>query len=290
MPKRVVVYIQAQKYTLGKEQKVSTSKGIRYRLIIIDDETLEKLRSLRISKRAIFAIASLVVLGISILTASLIYLTPLKTTVPGYAEFENNPEFQEISRQVDRMSTAMEAQSSYIAQLQQLISGTPAEILDSISAADDLDLGILNDYEDYEQVDNQSPTTQSSRPISINEILFIKPVQGTISADFLESREHLGIDIVCPLNSPVKSTLPGYVIVADWTMKTGHTIGVQHSDGLVSFYKHNNALLKHVGDYVLGGEVIAMTGNTGDLTDGPHLHFELWRSGKPIDPSRYISW
>jgi len=275
---------------LGKEQKVDNSKGGRYRLIIIDDETLEKLRSMRISKRMILLTLFLGVLGIAAITAGLIYFTPIKTTVPGYAQFENNPEFKQISRQVDHMSAAMEAQSSYISQLQQLISGTPPEIIDSISAADDLDLAVLSEYEEYNQVDAVVETTQQVQQTSIAEILFVTPVSGSISAGFLEERDHLGIDIVCPLNSPIKSTLPGYVIVADWTMQTGHTIGIQHANGLISFYKHNNALLKQVGDYVLGGEVIAMTGNTGDLTDGPHLHFELWEEGKPIDPARYISW
>ncbi len=119
---------------------------------------------------------------------------------------------------------------------------------------------------------------------------FTPPIRGKISAPFMVERDHFGIDIIAPKNTPVLATLPGHVIVADWTATTGYTIGIQHDNNIVSFYKHNSRLLKEIGDFVQAGEAIAIIGNSGILTSGPHLHFELWIDGAPVNPQHYMNF
>jgi len=119
---------------------------------------------------------------------------------------------------------------------------------------------------------------------------FTPPIRGKISAPFMVEKDHFGIDIIAPKNTPVLATLPGHVIVADWTATTGYTIGIQHDNNIVSFYKHNSRLLKEIGDFVQAGEAIAIIGNSGILTSGPHLHFELWIDGAPVNPQHYMNF
>jgi len=117
---------------------------------------------------------------------------------------------------------------------------------------------------------------------------FFPPVKGYITESFNAAEQHYGLDIVAPENEPIKSTLDGIVIFANWTAETGYVMAVQHSNNLISLYKHNSVLLKEEGNYVKAGEVIAIIGNTGELTSGPHLHFELWYNGLPLNPEDYL--
>jgi murein DD-endopeptidase MepM/ murein hydrolase activator NlpD len=117
---------------------------------------------------------------------------------------------------------------------------------------------------------------------------FSSPLSGEISEGFQPDIKHYGVDVVAPQNTAIKTIMDGWVIISDYTVETGNTIGIQHPNNIISFYKHNSALLKKVGSFVKAGEAIAIIGNTGELTDGPHLHFELWHKGKPVDPADFI--
>jgi len=120
---------------------------------------------------------------------------------------------------------------------------------------------------------------------------FFNPVDGGyISRKFEKNIQHYGVDIVAKKNTEVKAVMDGIVIISDWTLKTGYVIAIQHANNIISVYKHNSVLMKKEGEYIIGGEVIAIVGNTGDLTSGPHLHFELWFSGNPIDPEEVIKF
>jgi murein DD-endopeptidase MepM/ murein hydrolase activator NlpD len=123
---------------------------------------------------------------------------------------------------------------------------------------------------------------------SISNFFFFAPVKGMVTASFKLSQEHYGVDIAAKENEPIKATLDGTVLFAGWTSETGYTIQIQHSNNLVSAYKHNSVLLKKTGQYIKAGEAIAVIGNSGEQTSGPHLHFELWYNGKAIDPQEYI--
>ena len=117
---------------------------------------------------------------------------------------------------------------------------------------------------------------------------FFSPLDGVVTNHFDETTRHYGVDLVAKQNSNVLSVLDGVVIFTDWTIKTGYVIQVQHNGNLVSVYKHNELLLKEPGEHVVAGEAIALVGNTGKLSTGPHLHFELWYNGKPVNPEDFI--
>ena len=135
---------------------------------------------------------------------------------------------------------------------------------------------------------NTSP--KSGRLTPADYRFLMPPISGVVSSYFDPEKDHLGVDILAPHDTPVKAIWDGHVIMADWTLETGYTIGIQHSDDMISFYKHNASLLKKNGAFVRAGEAIAIIGNTGKLTSGPHLHFELWLQGKPVDPTNYIDF
>jgi lipoprotein NlpD len=121
-----------------------------------------------------------------------------------------------------------------------------------------------------------------------NLVLFFTPISGVITERFNVSTLHYGVDVVAKENSRVASVLSGTIVVSDWNPETGHSIGIQHKDGYLSFYKHNSVLLRSVGDYVKGGEHVAIIGDSGEFSSGSHLHFELWQNGKPVNPENFI--
>jgi murein DD-endopeptidase MepM/ murein hydrolase activator NlpD len=124
--------------------------------------------------------------------------------------------------------------------------------------------------------------------MDLSQINFFPPLKGYVTAGFSSSEEHYGIDVVAPQDEPIKTILDGHVMLASWTLETGYVIGIQHDHNLVSFYKHNSVLLKKTGNFVKAGDAIAMQGSSGELTTGPHLHFELWHDGVALNPEDYI--
>jgi murein DD-endopeptidase MepM/ murein hydrolase activator NlpD len=107
---------------------------------------------------------------------------------------------------------------------------------------------------------------------------------------FGDPRGHFGVDIVAGPGARVSAVMDGVVIFSGWTVETGYVIQLQHANNFISMYKHNERLLKTTGEHVKAGEAIANVGNSGELTTGPHLHFELWHNGIPLDPQEYISF
>ena len=133
-------------------------------------------------------------------------------------------------------------------------------------------------------------TNFSPRDVPLEQMYFTPPVNGEISAAYMPDRKHFGVDILAPKNTAVKAAMDGYIFFSDWTLETGNTIGIQHANNTITFYKHNSVLLKKAGSFVKAGEAVAIIGNTGTLSDGPHLHFELWNRGKPVNPTDFISF
>ena len=130
----------------------------------------------------------------------------------------------------------------------------------------------------------------NARSNDLHEIFFYSPLTGLVSDRYNVSEGHFGVDVVAKKNEPVKAVADGTVIFASWTQDSGHVIAIQHRSNLISVYKHNAELLKKVGNFVSGGEIISIVGNTGELTDGPHLHFELWNDGNPVNPEDFVSF
>jgi len=143
--------------------------------------------------------------------------------------------------------------------------------------------------QDFEQSDLSVRFTSNSKN-ELRELFFFSPITGFVSAPYKVKEGHFGVDVVAKKNEPVKSVADGTVIMASWTQDSGYVIALQHRGDIISVYKHNAELLKKVGNFVNAGEIISIVGNTGDLTDGPHLHFELWYNGNSVNPEEFVTF
>ena len=142
--------------------------------------------------------------------------------------------------------------------------------------------------EEFEKGGLEFQLTDNRLSEELQDFFLFKPVDGIVSEHFDPQIDHLAIDIVAKQDEPVKAVADGTVIFASWTQDSGYVIAIQHRGNLISMYKHNSDLLKNVGNFVTAGEVVSIIGNTGELTSGPHLHFELWYNGNPINPEELI--
>ncbi len=241
-----------------------------YRVSIVHEDNLQEVRKFKFSLFKLYSFLLLTLFIVSAIVISIIFFTPIRTLVPGYADINNNVVFIELNKTISNLETQVSDQSTYIdGILNMVVSPSTEEKLNKSS----LEGSNENGYVTLAILDQKS---------------FICPIKGVIEKSFKVQDKHLGVDIVAPKDSAIKSILDGVVINSDWTLETGNTLSIQHSDNIISIYKHNSVLLKEVGDLVTAGEAIAIIGNTGEMSSGPHLHFELWHNGRAIDPEEYI--
>lgn len=270
------------------EQKRSITE--KYRLAVIDEENLKEVNSFRVSLLNIYILFSTIILLLGAILLSLIFFTPLKRLVPGYGDVSESQEYRILAGKVKEMEEAMEVQELYNESLKRMIQGNISGDIE-INQNESLLNEVKNNIEDS-KAGTISPEeihdTKSTR--LLGSLLFVPPVTGSISAGFLDVKSHLGVDVLAPKDTPILSIMDGIVVFSDWTMEAGNTIAIQHDNNIVSLYKHNSTLFKKPGDRVNSGEAIAVIGNTGTLTDGPHLHFELWYDGYPVDPEKFINF
>ncbi|MEM9885825.1 MAG: M23 family metallopeptidase [Bacteroidota bacterium] len=274
-----------------------------YRLIIMNDETFEEVGSYRLSLLNVYVVLSTIVVAVALMMWMLIIYTPLKRYIPGYSGVSENTELiADLEAQVALLEEERKNRDFYIDNIKRILAGNveyaedvqqePIAELDADAHinADENERNLRKQVEKEEMKSlsiiraNQSP----SKPLE--QSYFITPVLGEVIKGFDKDQRHFGTDIVAPSNTPIKAVMDGRVFFADWTMETGNVIGIQHANNLVTFYKHNSMLLKEVGNFVKAGEAVAVIGNTGTKTSGPHLHFELWHNGKVIDAAEYFTF
>jgi murein DD-endopeptidase MepM/ murein hydrolase activator NlpD len=278
-----------------------------YRLVIMNDETFEEVGSYRLTMLNFYILLSSIVVVVAIIVVALIAVTPLKKYIPGYGTGIAQQEVRVLTRSIDSLEAEIEAYDLYYENVQKMLvnkveteddirrSGEVEGSLDSIEPVEpsDIDEQLRKEVE-LDQIGAivQSGQDRSfqNRRTSLAQIYFVPPLNGEISAPFAPDKDHLGVDVLAPKNTAIKAALDGYVFISDWTLETGNTIGIQHDNNIITFYKHNSSLLKKAGSYVKAGEAIAIIGNTGTQSDGPHLHFEMWYNGKPMNPIDYISF
>ena len=273
-----------------------------YRLVVMNNDTFEEVGSYKLTLLNIYIILSTIIMMVAIFVVLAIIFTPAKRFIPGYGDVSAQSEMKKIYESLDSIEYYADATDTYRESIQRVLTGNsqtaPDEVPEdltrdtafSIEASeeemrlrDELALETLNQKNKKGKNVNTSP---NDKPLE--QLYFTSPVTGEVSAGFMPEKKHLGIDILAPKGTPIKCVLDGYVVLSDWTRETGNTIGIQHANNVVTFYKHNSTLLKKAGEFVKAGEAICVIGNTGDLTDGPHLHFELWYKGQPVDPSEYV--
>ena len=289
-------------------QRWRQSLDNRYRLSVMNEETFEEVRSFQLSLMNVYLALSSVVVLVAIIVVLLIAYTPIKKYLPGFGDVVEREELRELYSEINKLERELEAQTSYADSFRKLILGEYQSVLE---AQEQLDSSALADLENMEQVtisaeemqlrremelesvgqaarSNRQQPISGSRDVPLEQLFFVAPVRGEIISGFDTEDEHHGVDIIAPKGTAIKAAMDGFVILSDYTYNTGYTIGIQHQNGVISFYKHNSELLKTVGSFVKGGEAIAIIGNTGHQTTGPHLHFELWWRGVPVDPVEYI--
>lgn len=274
----------------------------------MNDETFEEKVSLKLTKLNVMVVIGTIIILLIIGTAYIIAFTPLKEFIPGFSNLNIQNDLYELSIRADSLENNLRQKDLYIHNIKNVINGKFVNAIDEPIKKEDTirkgnaDYKDKNSYEDSlfraemekQKTDQFIPNFQEGSvkndEATIRNFLFFTPLKGTIVNTYNVSKKHYGIDVVSGKNEAIKSALDGTVIISTWTLKTGYVIAVQHNSNFISIYKHNSVLLKKDGDYVKAGEPIAIIGNTGELSTGPHLHFELWYNGFPVNPIDYISF
>lgn len=271
-----------------------------YRVTVKKEETFEEVKVYNVNKANLWALAIGVFLTVALLTFALIALTPLRTLLPGYGALNERSELVDLNRQLREIEETVNAQQAYTTNVQRILVGD-VETYDEVAEANaeaipdsSIHTERIPEDEELRQAVASAKTRYQSNTnsggVPLDQLHLTPPLIGTISSPFDPTDRHFGIDIVAPSDTPIKATLDGYVVEAGWSSENGNVIGVQHAGDLLTFYKHNSSVLKRVGDFVKSGEAIAIIGNTGTRTDGPHLHFEIWHRGQPINPVGFVAF
>lgn len=270
----------------------------KFRFVILNDDTFEEIITLKLSPLNIFVFSVIAIISTIALTTTVIAFTSLKELIPGYASSKLRREAIELALTSDSLQAALERNERYINGVKRILEG---EVIDTVlKEIEDQDTSatvslVLSNpstqdsaFREWVEQENAFTLNQGGADLGIPQL--ISPLEGIITSSFDNVGGHYAIDIAASANTPIKTCFEGTVIFADWTSETGNIIIVQHENNLISAYKHNSALLKEAGEFVRSGEAIAIIGNSGENSTGPHLHFELWYEGAPIDPQGFIKF
>ena len=288
-----------------EEKKWLENMRQTYRLVVMNNETFEEVGAYKLSALNLYIMLSGIVVAVSLLVISLIVLTPIKRYIPGYGDLKQQTELIRLNQEVLAFEEKIKAHGDYTENFRRILVGDviddtievtqdEEEIPDSLLNVDRIeeDEMLRQEIAHNNMLEQQALFSKTAnyipQDIPLEQIYFIPPVNGVISESYAFNKKHYGVDILAPKNTPILAALDGYVFSSDWTLETGNTIGIQHRNNIITFYKHNSALLKKVGEQVKSGEAVAIIGNTGTLSDGPHLHFELWHNGHHVNPEDYI--
>jgi hypothetical protein len=268
-----------------------------YRLSIYDNNNLTEVYTSTVSRLSIWVILLFISLVSVSITLILLFYTPLKHSIPGYPSKHMSEMIQYNSIMVDSLNDEISKRDNYLQKIKSVIRG---EIIEDTVSNTESKVSIVkikpmkNDsiFDKLISTDKSrySNTKSESEVDVLSKVNFFPPASGMVTNKFNASSGHFGTDVVGAKNSHISATLRGTVIFAEWTISTGYVVELQHENNLVSIYKHNSDILVKPGEKVDAGKVIAIMGNEGELSTGPHLHFELWYNGKPIDAEHYINF
>jgi murein DD-endopeptidase MepM/ murein hydrolase activator NlpD len=284
---------------IKKEDKKFFLKKLleKYRLVLLNDSTYEEKISFKISRINVFTYLLALMFFIILTTSAILFFTPIREYIPGYSSVALQRQANSLSYKTDSLQQIVYLNDQYINSLKKVLTGDLETIeynIDSIISKDLLDLQIIEKSKEdsilRQVVENEDKYNLNNIAKNKEYYMLISPIKGTVSQNYSVAEKHLAIDISVDIGTPVKSIANGRVLLSEWTTQTGYVLIIDHGSDLVSIYKHNSLLLKDQGDAVKQGEIIAMSGNTGVLTSGPHLHFELWSEGFSIDPKTLIDF
>jgi murein DD-endopeptidase MepM/ murein hydrolase activator NlpD len=278
----------------GKFKQKLTDK---YRLVVLNEDTFEERFSLKLSLLNVFVLGGVFSFLLILVTTFFITFTSIKEYIPGYSSTDLKIKATKLAFQTDSLKRKLDVLQDFTKALQPILTGEiEAEAIDSVNLLDRINVqdSLLNATREdslfREKIESQDRFPIQNNAATNVKIVFFAPLNGSISEGFDAKKNHLAVDIVAKKNSAVKATADGTVIFSGWTTETGYVIILKHAYDYISVYKHNGNLLKEQGDFVKSGEVIASVGSSGELTTGPHLHFELWSGGYAINPINLIDF
>ena len=270
-----------------------------YKVVVSSEDTFEEKFSFKASKINVFVLMLVYSVILISFTISIVFFTQLRELVPGYSSSDLLNRAIYLTQKTDSLERQIELNNKFYKSIEDVLSGKTDEFIerDNIpidSSLNDKNLfsispnsedSILRNY-----VDSQDKFNLTKNELVIENKMFFSPIKGDITQAFNFEENHFAIDIAADIGTPVKSILDGKILFSEWSVDTGHVIIVDHGDNIISVYKHNSKSLKEQNDFVQAGEVIAYSGNQGSLSSGPHLHFELWKNGTPIDPEPLLNF
>lgn len=277
--------------------KLKEKLTFKYRFVVLNEDTFEERFSFKLNRLNVLVLGSLFSMLLIGLTIILIAFTPLKEYIPGYSSSDLKKKASDLVYKVDSLQQKLAINDVYIQNIQQVLTGKIKDItFNKDSIAEQLRIEDVNlnatpvDSIFREEVEREDRYSLFEKATKKTEIVFFAPISGKITDTYNPKEKHYAIDIAVEKDSPVKAVADGTVIFTGFTAETGFVIIIEHTKGFLSVYKHNSTLHKEQGDLVKSGEAIANAGSTGVLSTGPHLHFELWNDGYPVNPLNFIDF
>ena len=284
------------------KKTISDRLTTKYQLVIRNEENLAEKSTFGFTYAKLLLMSAALFIVVFMLSLVLSKTLLAKWFDPKHAQMVANKQLYELALKVDSLATEVDRKDSFIQNFQRILSGdTSSGFVDpaqSFSGQEKVKpIGSMQPAADdslfrkeFEKSDLSLVTLTSGKYRELQETFFFSPITGFISDHYDLKKGHYGTDIVAKTNEPVKCIADGTVIISSWTQDSGHVIAVQHRGNLISVYKHNAELLKKVGTFVNAGEIISIVGNSGEMTDGPHLHFELWYNSNSLNPEEFVTF
>lgn len=283
-----------------RRKRIIRKLKVKYRLVLMDDATLEQKISFRLTPLNVFLASGTISIVLIFLTTYLIAFTQLREYIPGYTDVGLSRRLYDLQQKADSLEQQMVAREVVMKSIRGLLTGSDINVgRGADTSATPTNYGSITNKRSSEdsllRVDVENADRYSLRPTEkkagmSNTGIYFAPVKGYITSHFDATAKHYGIDVAAPKNETVKAVRDGTVIYASWSIETGYSIMIQHSGNELSAYKHNSALLKKQGETVRAGDPVAIIGDSGEYSSAPHLHFELWKNGIPVDPVLYIQF
>ena len=285
----------------NKKQNKSFLKRIfnDYKVVISSEDTFEEKFSFKANK--INALIIMLVYSIILISFTIIvvFFTQLREMVPGYSSTDLLNRAIYLTKKIDSLEQQIALNNKFYKSIEDVLSGNIEEFVprdelsvdssltnsDFVTVSPNSQDSILRKY-----VENEDKFNLTNNELIIENKMFFSPIKGEITQSFNFNENHFAIDIAADIGTPVKSVLDGKIIFSEWSLETGYVVVIDHGENIISVYKHNSKILKEQNDFVQAGEVIAYSGNQGNLSTGPHLHFELWKNGTPIDPEPLLNF
>ena len=276
-------------------------KTAHFRLTLLDDRTHKQLFTIHFTRTTFFVMIISTIVMLCALVFSITAFTPVRTFIPGYPDAHAKRAAIQNAMTIDSLQTVIYRWELYSENIKRVVEGKEPLKIDSLIRANQPQKATAEEAASFQRQDSllreevkkeeqfDISSDRGKRELPIEGVHFFTPLKGVVSQGY-DAATHPYIDITAATGSVVKAVLDGTVVFAGWSEDSGHTIQIQHEGDIISIYKHNEKLSKKAGDKVTAGTAIALVGNSGDLSTGAHLHFELWHKGETVDPTLYINF